>query len=152
MVSALNLITPTELAYDLLTRLDESYGRLLEAEGSLRELSAGFLSAEGKMLSEASGRLLAISQTFIRKHQSDLDHLWKTTRLMVTHFVSVQKSTLAGMEGKVKNLDPWKVLQRGYSMTYDEQGRIVKNADEVAAGEKIHTELASGTIKSTVDL
>jgi hypothetical protein len=36
-------------------------------------------------------------------------------------------------------------------MTYDEKGRILKNAEEVTAGEKILTELASGNIKSTVD-
>ena len=42
------------------------------------------------------------------------------------------------------------VLRRGYSVTRDESGRILRSAGQVAAGDRIETELAEGQIAARV--
>ena len=51
---------------------------------------------------------------------------------------------------KVLNLiDPYTLLQRGYSMT-TKGGILIKNMQQVNAGDIIETRLAKGTISSIV--
>ena len=151
MVAALNRITPTEVAYDLLARLDAAYEALIEAEDELKRFVTWLLTEKKEQLSRYSENLQSIVRTFIRRQRSDLEHHGKTLRILVSHLFSSQKTMLEVLERQVSHLDPKKILQRGYSMTYDQEGRILKDASAVNAGDKIHTELAKGKIKSTVD-
>ena len=151
MVASLNKITPTEVAYDLLARLDTAYTALLDAEAKLKTFVTWFLTEKKERLSRYSENLHSITQTIVRRQHSDLEHLGKTLRILVSHLFSSQKSMLEGLEVQTRNLDPKQILQRGYSMTYDQQGRILKDASAVNAGDIIKTELNKGTIKSTVN-
>ena len=151
MVAALNRITPTEVAYDLLARLDVAYEALIEAEDELKRFVTWLLTEKKEQLSRYSENLQSIVRTFIRRQRSDLEHHGKTLRILVSHLFSSQKTMLEVFERQVSHLDPKKILQRGYSMTYYQEGRILKDASAVNAGDKIHTELAKGKIKSTVD-
>lgn len=58
---------------------------------------------------------------------------------------------LATQGAALRLLSPQQVLERGYSITLDEStGKVVRSANEVAAGMKLTTRLASGSIRSTV--
>ncbi|MBE0647925.1 MAG: exodeoxyribonuclease VII large subunit [Bacteroidales bacterium] len=151
MVAALNRITPTEVAYDLLARLDSAYDQLIGSESTLGLLSKRILSGKTEQLFRYTEKLHSITHMFIGRQRGDLEHRGKTLRMLLTHLFSSRKSLLAGMESQVRSLDPKQVLKRGYSMTYDPHGRILKDASAVKAGDKILTELAKGTLKSTVD-
>lgn len=49
-------------------------------------------------------------------------------------------------------LSPLRVLERGYSLTtHGVTGAVIRNADDVRAGELIDTRLATGTIRSRVE-
>ena len=48
-------------------------------------------------------------------------------------------------------LDPVRVLARGWSITRDEAGRVVRSIDEVAPGDRLVTTIADGDVRSTVD-
>lgn len=45
-------------------------------------------------------------------------------------------------------LNPYSVLERGYSITTGEDGSVVRDAAEVRSGERLVTRLASGTVES----
>ncbi|MSU75194.1 MAG: exodeoxyribonuclease VII large subunit [Candidatus Magasanikbacteria bacterium] len=47
-----------------------------------------------------------------------------------------------------KNVDPQRVLQRGYSITRDQAGRIIKRANQVDKEAKIVVELAEGQLRA----
>lgn len=56
-------------------------------------------------------------------------------------------------EIQLKRLDalsPLKVMQRGYSLVYDERRRIVKSVDEVQLGDTVQVRLADGELDCTV--
>jgi len=60
-------------------------------------------------------------------------------------------------QGRHQTLEAWlralplAVLARGYSITFDEQGRIIKSADSVRSGDCIQTKLHRGHLKSRVE-
>ncbi len=43
------------------------------------------------------------------------------------------------------------MLERGYSITRDADGRVVRTADTLTAGVLVETELASGRVTSRVE-
>jgi exodeoxyribonuclease VII large subunit len=57
---------------------------------------------------------------------------------------------LATVEVRVRALDPQRVLERGYSITRADDGRVVRAADDVTPGTTLVTEVRAGTITSTV--
>jgi exodeoxyribonuclease VII large subunit len=56
-----------------------------------------------------------------------------------------------GVETRVRALDPARVLARGWSITRDGDGRLVRSVDDVAAGGSVVTTVADGVVRSTVD-
>ena len=58
---------------------------------------------------------------------------------------------LAAARRSCAALDPRRVLERGYSITRDADGRVVRTSDAVAAGALVETELAGGRITSRVE-
>ena len=54
-------------------------------------------------------------------------------------------------ESTVRALDPRRVLERGYTITRDEHGRVVRHATDAVAGALIITELADGQLASRVE-
>lgn len=64
--------------------------------------------------------------------------------------VSNSKNYLLAAERLFKNVDPKRVLKRGFSITRNEAGQIVRRANQVGVGERIMVELGSGNIKGKV--
>jgi exodeoxyribonuclease VII large subunit len=77
----------------------------------------------------------------------------KTSRFNLPQYERFMDQMLKNLGEKNKRLDalsPELLLARGYSLTRDEQGRILRNADEVQAGQIIYTQLAKGELASVV--
>jgi exodeoxyribonuclease VII large subunit len=48
-------------------------------------------------------------------------------------------------------LGPRQTLERGYSITLDADGRVVRSVEAVKVGDPIRTKLASGELNSVVE-
>ncbi len=59
-------------------------------------------------------------------------------------------SALKALDAKLTLLSPYSVLDRGYSLTTDENGIVVRDAAQVPAGARIHTRLQKGELISEV--
>jgi len=58
---------------------------------------------------------------------------------------------LEKLRGSLKSLNPQAVLNRGYALvTREKDGRIVKRAEQVKAGERIHIQVSQGSLDATV--
>jgi exodeoxyribonuclease VII large subunit len=53
-------------------------------------------------------------------------------------------------EARLRALDPRRVLERGYTITRH-GGQVVRGPSEVAAGDELVTETATGTVTSRVE-
>lgn len=61
-----------------------------------------------------------------------------------------QQNRLTICETSIKLLHPLNVLKRGYSITY-KNGKALKNGDGLEPGDKIHSQLYSGELISTIE-
>jgi exodeoxyribonuclease VII large subunit len=75
----------------------------------------------------------------------------RTLVTAASHHLSRAALRLDAGETALRALDPRRVLERGYTITRDSDGRVVKHAADVAAGSILETELADGRITSRVD-
>ena len=57
------------------------------------------------------------------------------------------KTAAAGL----RHLSPYGVLERGYSITFDAEGRVVRGVEGLAPGARLTTRLADGTATSVVE-
>jgi exodeoxyribonuclease VII large subunit len=58
---------------------------------------------------------------------------------------------LDGLERLCSQLAPQRTLERGFSLTRDAAGRIVRNSSQVAAGDLLTTSLSQGSVTSRVE-
>jgi exodeoxyribonuclease VII large subunit len=67
------------------------------------------------------------------------------------HHLDRERLRADGSEAVVRALDPRRVLERGYSITRDEAGRVVKRAAVLTTGTVLETEVADGRVTSRVE-
>jgi exodeoxyribonuclease VII large subunit len=76
---------------------------------------------------------------------------------LVTTLASTQRNQLAQRRAQLERLSaelaalsPVAILDRGYALVFDSSGRLVKDANQVRAGDEITAKLARGGIAATV--
>ena len=60
------------------------------------------------------------------------------------------RSRLEQMEARLQGLSPLNILERGYALVFDAQGKLVKDAAQVKSGDEIRARLAKGEIDATI--
>ena len=80
-----------------------------------------------------------------------LDELDRAANRAAARLTERNRSRLAQLGGKLDSLSPLGVLSRGYSLTTDSDGQVVKSPDQVGVGDRIRTRLADGEITSKVE-
>ena len=60
------------------------------------------------------------------------------------------RSRLETGEGRLQSLSPLNILERGYALVFDPQGKLVKDSSQVKPGEEISARLARGELRATV--
>ena len=62
------------------------------------------------------------------------------------------RNGLGALEGRLRLLGPEQVLARGYSITTDAQtGKVLREAKEVKAGQRLKTRLKAGEVFSRAE-
>ncbi len=98
-------------------------------------------------------RLLSCSPQALILHQvQKLHNLRQTLAAGMMHRLDQWTSRAHGLAGRLNALSPLAVLERGYSITFDSQGRILKSAAGLKAGDALQTKLHRGSLKSRVEL
>jgi len=68
----------------------------------------------------------------------------------LAHCVHRSSARLERLQAALAGLDPAAVLARGYSITYDAAGTVLRDAANVKEGEKLRTRLSRGELESEV--
>ena len=62
-----------------------------------------------------------------------------------------RRARLETMEGQISALSPVAILDRGYALVFDSNGRLLKDPVQVTQGERIRARLAKGEIAARVE-
>jgi len=62
-----------------------------------------------------------------------------------------QRQGLAVLCGELKELDPSRVLERGYSMSLASDGQLITHAAQLVRGDTMHVRFRDGTARTTVE-
>tara|TARA_Y200000002_G_scaffold177232_1_gene146069 strand:- start:644 stop:1999 length:1356 start_codon:yes stop_codon:yes gene_type:complete len=87
----------------------------------------------------------------IKNQKSMLINLFKSLLEKQQTILRNKKQDMNLMQEKLIALNPSQILNRGYSITFNEQGEAVNNPDKLHDGEIITTQLAKGKFKSRVE-
>jgi len=132
------------------------------------------LQRQSQQLDDLESRLIKHMQSMQSESQLNLQQLSHRLQLhspdqliqgQQHHIARLQQKMLDAMDKKLlterhklalaaETLDavsPLATLKRGYSITRTDKGEIVKRADQVTKGDRLITQLDSGTLHSTVD-
>ena len=76
---------------------------------------------------------------------------------LVTNLTGTQRNLLAQrrallerLSAELTALSPLAILERGYALVFDSSGKLVKDTDQVQAGDEITAKLARGEITATI--
>tara|TARA_X000001036_G_scaffold72002_1_gene63377 strand:- start:3158 stop:4495 length:1338 start_codon:yes stop_codon:yes gene_type:complete len=166
--------TPTQAAMvlvpdsDELTQMvDHYYIRLLSVVQRVVELgTARIRHAESQLASCAlsqvhrkRARLSALSEALaarrpdalVQKRHKTVLSLGSALQSHARRLVAQSKATIDTLQGKLDAIDPAIVLKRGFSLTEDVDGNLIRCVAEVKEGQQIRTVVADGAIESTVE-
>ena len=65
--------------------------------------------------------------------------------------IAAMEAALHVLQTRIEAADPRKILQRGYALALDGQGRVLKGAGGRSAGDKVSVMFSDGTLDCTVD-
>lgn len=86
----------------------------------------------------------------IDERRQRLDELAESAQRAIGLRVERTRQQLAATAAALDALSPLKVLGRGYSLTTDDDGRLVVSVSELRPGQRLHTRTSAGSIVSTV--
>ena len=82
-------------------------------------------------------------------HRRALDAAADRLRLDASHSLESQVRQLAALDAQVRAYDPQRALDRGWSITSDGAGRLIRSVAEVTPGATLRTRMSDGTVTST---
>jgi exodeoxyribonuclease VII large subunit len=134
---------PRRSINELFQRLDDFSSNLLRVvRQGTRERRVAWQNVRGKLARVRPALILA-------ERRESLTQLLRQLRRHARHQLLNSRNRLSTLEARLRLLGPEQVLARGYSITMrDDTGKIIRDAREVKAGQRLRTRLKSGVIKS----
>ena len=80
-----------------------------------------------------------------------VDDYVKTSESYIDKMTLSNKKRLSELAAKLDALSPLKVMARGFSLATDEDGHIIRSADELAVGDSFTLRLSDGKARCSVD-
>lgn len=142
--------TPTKVAEELVARI-------ANAELAVARLCEQLTRQARLTVAEADGRLARAERRAVaaraRLAQAGLHlaTLAEGLRRVARHRLQAAEQQVAGWARLVAELAPARTLRRGFSITRDAAGAVLRDPAAVAAGSAITTELAGGQLRSRVE-
>ena len=125
---------------------------LNEALDSMRtrivaSISLAYERAKSRLDSLISSEALRRPSYFVMEKSQEIDTLLKDMSVALDNAVSDADARLRMMQGQLKSLSPFSILNRGYAMIFDSRGKPVTDAREVPAGTLLTARLSKGSLR-----
>jgi exodeoxyribonuclease VII large subunit len=130
----------------------------LELEERLRDrkerldyaVSGIFERCQDELSNLASSAAFRQPQYLLDQFTGRVDDLGRQMASRLASLTDSKKQGFQGIMGRLNALNPLAILERGYSVSFDEKGDIVKNVRQVSEGDLLRTRLHKGSVVSKV--
>jgi exodeoxyribonuclease VII large subunit len=173
LVANARSITPTACGGAVVERVANFWaetswraGRIAErASSTCREYEQAYATVRGQLVGAVRGHLRTLAATIVHVRRRLVsapnaalrrarDHVAaRSTRLvpMVEAQLDAESAALEAKRRLLSAYDPVQTLKRGWSLTLDDQGAIVRSLDQVAVGATVTTRVADGEFLSQIE-
>ena len=133
-------------------RLQEQAQSLDRLDIRMRRAMQGRIGQQQAELMQLKRSLLASSPAQkLQRSQLQLSNCLKRLTQAMQSLNSARQSSLGVLSRSLNAVSPLNTLARGYSITYDESAKVIRNSKDVKVGSRIISRLDKGQITSTVD-
>ena len=151
-VADLRAATPSNAAELVAPDVSELRDAIRSASARLDQAIDRGLSQRRTALTELASRRVMQSPTgFIDQRRLELDSIRLRLDAAATGRLHRERQEFARLAAKLDALSPLKVLGRGYSIALDAEGRAVREAGQLKAGDKLDLRLSRGGAKCLVE-
>ena len=110
------------------------------------------LDALASQLNELSARPVLQSPTgFLQNRRLDVDRLSDRLNAAEKHLLLAKRQEYVRLVSSLEAMSPLRVLARGFSVTTDASGAILRDAKAVAPGDSVHIRLEHGALDCRVE-
>ncbi|MCD8194931.1 MAG: exodeoxyribonuclease VII large subunit [Coprobacillus sp.] len=99
---------------------------------------------------EQTERMKEILSGSVEELKSNLAYYKEKMNNYLLHSLELVKERLSSRKALIKSLNPYEVLNRGYSLTYNSDGKIIKSINDIDKDQEIKTLVSDGSIISKV--
>lgn len=124
----------------------------------LDAMTASMATGVSRQLKSARVHLNALSASpglqsplgYLQQRRKNLDNLRDRLTAAQTHQTSLKKQRFIGLTSKLDALSPLKVLTRGYALTQQENGTVIRSVRQVSVDDCIRVTLADGRMTAKI--
>ncbi len=99
----------------------------------------------------SSAKYFANINLIFSNYESKIAQIDKNIKDKVTYLINVKESKIKALNSQIELMNPDNILERGYSIVFNDKGQIVRNAYELNLGDEINVKFSKGYIKSKVE-
>jgi exodeoxyribonuclease VII large subunit len=152
LVADVRALTPSEAAERVVPDRAELLAWLGEAEGRMRSVLARSLTLRRERLLELAGRrCLRAPLDRIKQERAVLADWDERLSRAARQGLAQGRERLGSLAGRLEALSPLNVLARGYSLTRNDAGVVVRDVEQVRPGERIVVDLQRGRLLGRVE-
>lgn len=150
-VADLRAATPSAAAELVAPSIDELKGELLWYRNKIEECLQNKLESGYNRLNDIKqNRALKSPMFFVERNRQKLDFLIQLNSKSMEQVISKKQAEIAQKAILIDSLSPLKILGRGYSITFDENDKAIKNILSLQNNDIIKTRLTDGEVLSQV--
>lgn len=151
-VADLRAPTPSAAAELVVKTKEELEQNLSLSKRRIKNALLSLLDRKKQLLDSLAGRygLFRIKDLIPQKAQR-IDELLERMNLRIKELKRSREEKLKNLLQHLENLNPLSILSRGYSLTIDKRGKLVRESSQLEVGEKVRTRLHQGSFISRVE-
>jgi len=151
LVADLRAPTPSAAAELVVSSRFELEERLLGHKERLDLAMNGmFERCQDRLSDLASSAAFRQPQYLLDQFTGRLDELGRQMEARLKDLASSKGQVFQGVMGRLNALNPLAILERGYSVSFNEKGDIIKNTRQVSEGDVLRTRLHQGSLTSKI--
>ncbi len=151
LVADVRALTPTEAGEIVVQDTGTVVGEIMNRAETARRLIGRLLENVRNKLDLLAGALsMRTPVHLLREKVQTVDDAAARITLALSHRLTMYRERLKGASGRLAAISPVAVLERGYSVTLDEKGEVLRSARGIHAGHRLSTILSDGKITSEV--